>query len=84
MKGDYMSYYWNKTKVCRYCKYNIVHKGETYWKASTKLDSQGEPVKYPLNLHYTCGVELYNKGENLWEWSKKGTKKSIKQLLLFK
>lgn len=79
-----MSYYWNKTKVCRYCNYSIAHKGETYWKASSKLDSQGEPVRYPLNLHYTCGVILYNKGENLWEWSKKDTKKSIKQLLLFK
>lgn len=77
------NYYWTKTKVCTYCKYSIVHKGETYWKAGTKRDSNGELIRYPLNLHYKCGTELYNRGENLWEWSKKDLSgKSMKQLAL--
>ena len=71
-----MSYLWKNIKQCRYCHSNIVHAGETYWKASKKLDSKGEPVRYPLNLHYTCGVELFTKGENLWEWSKRDLKTS--------
>lgn len=71
-----MSYLWKNNKKCRYCSSNIVHAGETYWKRSSKLDVSGKPINYPLNLHYTCGVELFAKGENLWEWSKRDPKTS--------
>lgn len=77
MKGDYMSYLVKNNVRCNYCTYSIVHNGERYWKRGNKVNARtGEPIRYPLYLHFTCGKELYAKGENLWLWGKKDSPKS--------
>jgi hypothetical protein len=66
MKGDYMN-----TVVCGYCQDNVETMRDRYWYHSTKTGT-----KYPLFIHGSCGVKIFEQNENIWTFHNLGKQHS--------
>ena len=53
--------------ICGYCEQQIEAMNKRYWFFNTK-----KKISYPLFVHSSCGVKIFEQSENIWAFHNKG------------
>lgn len=53
--------------ICGYCEEHIETMNKRYWFFNTK-----KKISYPLFVHNSCGVKIFEQSENIWAFHNKG------------
>lgn len=57
--------------ICGYCEQQIEAMNKRYWFFNTK-----KKISYPLFVHSSCGVKIFEQSENIWTFHNLGKQHS--------
>jgi len=60
-----------KTVVCGYCSQEVETMKDRYWYFSKRTNA-----KYPLFVHSSCGVKIFEMNENIWSFHNLGKQRT--------